>query len=333
MSIPRNPREAPPRPDLTFLRHRGRRPAPAPPPPPPVPLTQRHPGPPAPSPPAPSPPAPSPPAPPATSGSPLDLTPPAAPPATTGSPLDLTPPAAPAATTGSSLDLGPPVSPGSSLDLGPPAAAPPSSTAPGPATRHRPPTVRDARRTAEGSAPTRLAGAHPTVTLTRLQSGTGALELSLTRPASAGDLALGCVFELADGVEAVVQELGGVTAGPPGTPLPVVRWKGRADGESLFVDLRRVRDLRRALVYGYSPSVAVLAWSGVLVITTYGGARIEVPIESGSFSGTLALLTIYNVAGELVLRAEMDGHHGPPETAAVAYDHHLPWLDGRTPLT
>jgi uncharacterized protein involved in tellurium resistance len=194
------------------------------------------------------------------------------------------------------------------------------------------PPVRQARRTA-GAAATRLTRAEPTVTLSRIQSGTGALELVLTRAASAGDLALGCVFELADGTGAVVQQLGGATAGPPGTVRPVVRWKARPDGESLLIDLRRVADLRRALIYGYSPSVAVLSWNGVLVATTYGGARIEFAVAHPPFSGTLALLTIHNVHGELVLRAEMDEHHGPPEMAAVAWDHHLPWIDGRTPLT
>jgi uncharacterized protein involved in tellurium resistance len=303
---PLDPGTAPPRPDLTFLRHRARpaKPASPPPPPPPVPTRQRPPD-----------RAPSP--------APLDLGPPPAPPPApapnAGSPLDLTPPA-PSAGSGSSLDLFP---------TGPPVGAPPAPTAP--AGRHRVPFARDARRTA-GSSATRLTTAEPTVTLTRIQSGTGALELTLVRPASAGDLSLGCVFQLADGTEGVVQQLGGVTAGPAGSVLPVARWKARPDGETITFDLRQVNALRRALVYGYSPSIAVLAWSGVLVVTTYGGARIETPIAHAPFSGTLALLTILNVGGELVLRVEMDPYHGPPEMAAVAFDHHVPWLDGRTPL-
>src|SRR5690606_32733096 len=124
--------------------------------------------------------------------------------------------------------------------------------------------VRDARRTAP-TGPTRLTASEPTVTLTRLQSGTGALEVALTRSPAAGDLSMGCVFETAEGTEAVVQSLGDVTTGPPGSVLPLVRWKAQADQEVMHVDLRQVRSLRRALVYGYSPSVSMLTWQGALV--------------------------------------------------------------------
>jgi uncharacterized protein involved in tellurium resistance len=192
--------------------------------------------------------------------------------------------------------------------------------------------VRDARR-ASSSSPTRLTAAEPTVTLTRVQSGTGALEVVLTRAAAAGDLSMGCVFQTTEGTEAVVQSVGDVTTGPAGARLPLVRWKAQADGEIVHGDLRQVTGLRRALLYGFSPAVSVLTWQGALVITTFGGARIEVPIDHAPFSGTLALLTIYNVDGELVLRSEMGEHHGPPEMAAHAFDYQVPWLDGRRPLT
>ena len=170
------------------------------------------------------------------------------------------------------------------------------------------------------------------MTLTRLQSGTGALELTLTRAASAGDLSVGCAFQLADGNEAVVQALGDVTSAPAGAQLPLVRLRSRPDGETLSVDLRQVAGLRRALVYGYSPSIAAIGWQGFLVVTTYGGARIEIPLDHPPLSGTMALLTVYNVGGELVLRSEMEPFAGPPAMAAEAYDHRLPWLEGRRPL-
>jgi uncharacterized protein involved in tellurium resistance len=191
--------------------------------------------------------------------------------------------------------------------------------------------VREARRATTGKA-TRLSAAEPTVTLTRVQSGTGALEVALTRAPSAGDLAIGAVYQLDDGTEGIVQSLGDALSGPAGVALPVLRLKRRPEGELLTVDLRRVTDLRRALVYGYSPTTAALAWQGVVVVGTYGGARIEVPIDREPFTGTVALLTIYNVGGELVLRSEMEPFAGPPETAAVAFDYHLPWLEGRRPV-
>jgi uncharacterized protein involved in tellurium resistance len=283
VTIPRDPRQAPARPDLGWLRRRARPPKPAPPPPP----VAAH----------------------------LRQPPPAATPA----------PEPPRAEPGrSSLDLGPTPEPA------PAAPSEPAAPAVGRGGR-RPLEVRSARRVSP-SGPTRLTAAEPTVTLTRLQSGAGALEIALTRSSSAGDLAMGAVIETTERTEAVVQAYGDTKSAPADARLPLARLKGRDDGETLTFDLRQVRVLRRALVYGYSPSVSMLAWRGVLVLTLYSGARIDVPFDLAPFSGTLALLTIYNVAGELVIRAELDEYHGPPEMVAQAYDHRLPWLDGRRPL-
>jgi uncharacterized protein involved in tellurium resistance len=307
VSIVRDPRQAPRRPDLTYLRHRARPAPPAPPaPPPPVRVTQHR------TPVAPPAPA-APPAPPATGPRP-------APPS-----LDLPPrPTGPAPR--------PPVGP--SLDLTIPRGAPASAARADPAARsprRGPLSVRDARRaTNEGVA--RLTAAEPTVTLTRVQSGTGSLEVALTRGSAAGDLSIGAAYQLGNGTESAIQHLGGVTTGPVGPLLPLLRLRERPDGESITVDLRQVANLRRFLVYGYSPSVSMLSWNGVLVVTTFGGARIEVPLDHPPFRGTLALLTVYNVEGELVLRAEMEEFPGPPQMAAEAFDYHLPWLDGRQPL-
>jgi hypothetical protein len=69
----------------------------------------------------------------------------------------------------------------------------------------------------------------------------------------------------------------------------------------------------------------------VIVTTTYGGARIEAPFDRPPSPVTLAMLSIYNVDGELVLRAEMEDIAGPPEAAALAYDYQLAWLEGRLP--
>lgn len=171
------------------------------------------------------------------------------------------------------------------------------------------------------------------VTLTRLQSGTGTFALALVRAPSAGDLALGCVLQDATGAEAVVQAHGDRTAFPRASATPLVRLTARPEGDVVTIDLRQVRSLRRALVYGYSPSVSSLTWDGVLSATTYGGARIEIPFDRRPFSGTMAMVSIYDVDGELVIRSEMEELYGPPEMAAIAYGYEVPWLDGRVPAS
>ncbi len=177
------------------------------------------------------------------------------------------------------------------------------------------------------AASVRLTRDDPTVTLTRLQSGLGALAISWRPSPSAGDAAVGMVLETDDGVLHVVQALGEALRTPE-RPLPLVRREG--DGR-LLVDLRQVRSLRRFLVYGYSPSVSVLEWDGLLTATTRGGSRVEVPVDLGPMSGTVAMLTGYLVRGELVLRAEDELVPGPPEETARRYGYAYPWLDGRLP--
>ncbi len=312
----RSPDGAPPRPDLGWLRHRRvehHR------------IAYVHPPKPAAA-PVPAAPAPGPtPAPPA-----LDLSPPG-PPAPRPAPAGRSP-SAPAAP---SLDLSPPIRPaapppsrpapaGPTLDLTPPAAA-----APGRAPRRTRSRTLPYPRLAPGTT-TVLKGRERTVTLTRLQSGVGTLQLALSRADRAGDLALGLVLATTDGATHVVQRLGDALA-TPAHPLPLARLAGSPGRETALIDLRQVRTLERALVYGYSPSVSVLEWDGVLALTTYDGSRVEMPFDLPKLSGTVALLTLYQVHGELVLRAELEAFAGPPETAAEAFGHHYGWLGGRLP--
>lgn len=138
---------------------------------------------------------------------------------------------------------------------------------------------------------------------------------------------MGVVLETSKGVVHVVQALGDALRTPE-RPLPLVR---RENGGRLLVDLRQTADLRRFLLYGYSPSVAVVEWDALLLLTTRAGSRIEVPVDLGPMSGTVALLSAYNVHGELVLRAEDELVPGPPEETARRYGYDYPWLDARLP--
>ena len=54
------------------------------------------------------------------------------------------------------------------------------------------------------------------------------------------------------------------------------------------------------------------------MLTTQDGSRVEAPLDLPPLSGAVAMVTLYNVFGELVVRAEQEAFSGPPEMAAEA---------------
>ena len=100
------------------------------------------------------------------------------------------------------------------------------------------------------------------------------------------------------------------------------------------IDLRQARDLNRLLIYAFSESGGTLNWGGTLVVTTFGGARVELPLDRPAAASVQVLLSLYNVDGEFVLRAEMEQFAGASIRQAVdAYDfYRVTWIDARTPL-
>lgn len=173
----------------------------------------------------------------------------------------------------------------------------------------------------------------PMVTLTRLQSGVGALVFEALSAGTAGDLRLGCAYTLADGYSSIVAHCGGRNSGPPGARSPVIR-AARREFERLTVDLRQNRRLRRLIVYGFSESRPALRWGGTLVATTHGGARADLPIDQPVAGGVTVFLAVYNVDGELVVRAEMTRVDGDVRDACHAYGFdRITWVDGRTPAS
>lgn len=309
-----DPATAPPRPDLTFLRRRSK-PRPAAPSAAADFVTGRGPHPPhahhAPSPATPPATPPSPPVRAPASAS-LDLSAPAATPA----PAPV--PAAPSA----SLDL-------SGLDLSAPAA--PSRPAAAPPARPAQPALavhRD-RRLSAGQQQL-LTIKTPTVTLTRVQSGVGHLDLEAVCSPDVGDLRLGAAYQLSGGETSTVQYAGGSRFAPSSRRAVIV--SGHDQYENLRLDLRQVQRLERMAIYAFSESRTPLEWGGTLVVTTFGGARIELPLE-GLHPGTVAvLLSIYNLNGELVIRAEMETITGDVRDAARAYGYdRITWRDDRHP--
>jgi hypothetical protein len=76
-----------------------------------------------------------------------------------------------------------------------------------------------------------------------------------------------------------------------------------------------------------------VSWGGTLIVSTLGGARIEVPLDRAPSPNVLVALSVFNVGGELVLRAELDEVAGTVRDACVAHGYdRITWLDAYTPL-
>jgi hypothetical protein len=186
------------------------------------------------------------------------------------------------------------------------------------------------RRTRTG-APTILNATAPTVLLNRIQSGVGALTFEGLWPA-AGDLRLCAAYQLRSGGSAAVAPTGEPIASPSRSSGPlVIDWRGPA--QRLVLDLLRGSDLDRLIVMATLGAPTELSWTGTLVVTTAGRTRIELPLEGSPAPGVLILASLYNDAGEMVLRAEMADIAGSMRDACMAYGFgQISWLDPNTPL-
>jgi uncharacterized protein involved in tellurium resistance len=214
-----------------------------------------------------------------------------------------------------------PAPPGAVADLSPAPVveAPPARRVPtrGPQ-RHRVPTI--------------LRPPHPAATLTRIQSGVGVLVIEAVCPPTVGDLRLGCAYQLADGSTSIAQSPSSVATTSANSSGPIVT-VGRGQYERLTIDLRQTRSIARLLVYAFSESNVTLNWSGTLVTTTFGGARIEIPLDRPPSGNVVILQSIYNIRGEFIVRAELEEILSGPQGAVGAYGFdQITWLDQRTPL-
>lgn len=172
----------------------------------------------------------------------------------------------------------------------------------------------------------------PTVTLTRTQSGIGELTVEAVCGESVGDLRLGAVYRLRSGGASTVQLAGGHRFGPASSRRPVLV-ASREEYDRISLDLRQIRDIERVVVYAFSESRASLAWGGTLVLTTYAGARVELPLETLHQGSVAVLMSLYNLDGELVVRGEMETIAGDIRDAARAYGFdRITWRDDRTPV-
>ena len=177
-----------------------------------------------------------------------------------------------------------------------------------------------------------LTPTQPTLTLTRLQSAIGTLTIEAACSPAVGDLRLGCLYELRSGASSTVQLTQGNRVAPPRSRRPVIV-AGHDRFEHLGIDLRQCTELRRLVVYAFSESRKPLAWGGTLIVSTFGGARAELPLDSLQSGDVGVLLSLYNLRGEFVLRAEMQTLFGAAREAARSYGFdRITWLDDRTPV-
>lgn len=172
----------------------------------------------------------------------------------------------------------------------------------------------------------------PTVTLTRVQSGMGALVVEAACSDAVGDLRLAAAYCLSDGATSVLRHDDGAATAPArgGPPVLLVQ---RHQFERLTLDLRQIRRLDRLIVLAFSAGDGPLSWGGTLVTTTLGGSRVEVAMDGPNGPGVVVLLSGYVVDGELVLRAEPREVSLSIREACLAYGFdRITWLDARTPL-
>lgn len=170
------------------------------------------------------------------------------------------------------------------------------------------------------------------MTLSRVQSAVGTLVIEAAVSGSVGDVRLGCAYELSSGLSSTLQPATGARFAPANSKRPVLI-AGHERYDRLSIDLRQCNELRRFVVYVFSEGRGHITWGGTLIISTFAGAKIEIPLESMPASETAVALSGYNAAGRFVLRAELESITGSIREASRAYGYdRIAWVDDRTPV-
>src|SRR5579859_2318883 len=192
----------------------------------------------------------------------------------------------------------------------------------------------------------------PTVSLSKQQGGSarGELRVNLnwnSRPASGGlfrrqagsaiDLDLACLYELSNGRKGVVQALGNAfSSRNDGSPIISLDGDDRTgestEGENLRIDLSRLSEIRRILVFTYiyegTPN-----WAGASAIVTLypqGGAPIEILLDEDDPSArTCAIALLESTGSDLSVRREVRYINGTQSALDAAYGWGMSWTKGR----
>ncbi|WP_337059560.1 hypothetical protein [Kineococcus sp. G2] len=187
---------------------------------------------------------------------------------------------------------------------------------------------------------------NPSVRVPAAERGTGTLRVQLeweplvtaSGLQRSTDLHLGCLWETRDRRSGLVQSHGELLTAPGYGARQVLRLGARgAQGEELLVDTRHLDLLRRVVLYLYTgrpspPDYPALAPH--VTLRRRDGARLQA-WATGAPAGarTCALLSVHDVAGELVVRRENEYFTGPQREVAEAYGFDdLTWgPDGTVP--
>ncbi|MQS04951.1 Tellurium resistance, partial [Streptomyces sp. OF1] len=155
------------------------------------------------------------------------------------------------------------------------------------------------------------------------------------------DLDLGALFELADGRKGVVQAIGntfGALHQPPYIHLDGDdRTGASASGENLSINLDRVQDFRRILVFVtiYDGARSFAGLNATVTLQPQFGAPVEFFLDECDVpSPVCALALLTNQGGELVVQREArylvpERGVSPQRTLDYAYGWGLQWTPGR----
>jgi tellurite resistance protein TerA len=151
------------------------------------------------------------------------------------------------------------------------------------------------------------------------------------------DLDLACLWEFSDGSKGVVQALGNAFQAPY-HGAPIIRLDGddrsgsTTGGENMFIDLSRVDEIRRILVFTFIYE-GVPNWAsadGVVTLHPASGPEIEVRLdEPDASSPTCAIAMLENQGGDLVVRREVRYIQGGQADVDAAYGWGMEWARGR----
>jgi tellurite resistance protein TerA len=192
----------------------------------------------------------------------------------------------------------------------------------------------------------------PSVSLTKRGATGGQLRVNLQWSAGAAperkglfgkrrgnaiDLDLACLWEFTDGTKGVVQALGNAFQAPySGTPIIRLdgddRSGGSVGGENMFIDLARVDEIKRILVFAFiyegTPNWA--GADGVVTLFPASGPEIEVRLdEHDTGSPTCVIALLENTGGELTVRREVRYIRGGQADVDRAYGWGMEWARGR----
>ena len=147
------------------------------------------------------------------------------------------------------------------------------------------------------------------------------------------DLDLGCLYELADGTSGVIQALGDAFGSLDRAPYIQLDQDDRsgqsADGENLFVNMGKIENIKRLVIFAFiyegAPSWDVA--NGEITIYPPKGEQIKVKLDAPQRKPMCAIASVSVTNGEVSIQREVkyyDGH----ESLDKAYKWGLRWVAG-----